>query len=50
MGCTRAMREGLRQATRAPRAAAGAPAAVGPSTAADAEAPETGRKALHGHG
>ncbi|MGP3949798.1 hypothetical protein [Streptomyces sp. 7N604] len=50
MGRTSAVRECLQQAPRALRAAVAASAVVGPATAADVEAPVTGRTALHGHG
>ncbi|WP_328393170.1 hypothetical protein OHS70_02550 [Streptomyces sp. NBC_00390] len=50
MGCTYVTRKCLRQALRTLCPAATSAAAVAPSHAADVEAPETGRTALHGHG
>ncbi|MFI1156994.1 hypothetical protein [Streptomyces sioyaensis] len=50
MGRTSAVRESLQQAPCALRPAVAGSAVVGPATAADAEAPEIGRGALHGHG
>ncbi|MBV9022982.1 MAG: hypothetical protein JO362_04060 [Streptomycetaceae bacterium] len=50
MGHTRAVRECLQQATGALSPAAAGSAVVGLATAADVEAPQTGRSALHGHG
>ncbi|MFE7778835.1 hypothetical protein ACFU5O_34160 [Streptomyces sp. NPDC057445] len=50
MGCTYVMRECLRQASCTLCPAAANAAAVAPSRAAEAEAPQTGRTALHGHG
>ncbi|MGP3980855.1 hypothetical protein [Streptomyces sp. KR80] len=50
MGRTSAVRECLQQATCALCPAAAGSAVVGPATAADVEAPVTGRTALHGHG
>ncbi|MGW7436496.1 hypothetical protein [Streptomyces sp. NPDC054849] len=45
MGRTGSTRQCLQQAASVVR-----PAAVGPALAADSEAPETRRIALHGHG
>ncbi|MER5658373.1 hypothetical protein ACFWA4_21795 [Streptomyces sp. NPDC060011] len=50
MGRTRAVRECLQQATGVLCAATSGPAAIGLATAADVQAPQTGRGALHGHG
>ncbi|MFD9583117.1 hypothetical protein ACFWBM_00245 [Streptomyces sp. NPDC059980] len=50
MGRTRAVRECLLQATGALCAATSGPAAIGLATAADVQAPQTGRGALHGRG
>ncbi|MGW0763701.1 hypothetical protein ACWD1Y_45845 [Streptomyces sp. NPDC002814] len=50
MSRTRAVRESLPQAACRLCPAAMGSAAAGPATAADNEAPESGRIALHGHG
>ncbi|MFI9081709.1 hypothetical protein ACIGW8_35475 [Streptomyces sioyaensis] len=50
MGRTNAVRECLQQASCALRPAVASSAVIGPATAADADAPEIGRGALHGHG
>ncbi|MEV0224804.1 hypothetical protein [Streptomyces sp. NPDC050704] len=50
MGRTHAERESLQRAARRLCPVAAGSVTVGPATAADIEAPETGRNALHGHG
>lgn len=50
MGRIHAVRDSLPQAGCRLRPAAVGSAALAPATAADNEAPETGRIALHGHG